>query len=251
MRVAVVGGTGVLGSSVVRELSARGHEVRVVSRSAPKDGVHEHRAADLSTGAGLQQALAGCDAVVNAVGTRSKFDSVLVDGVRTLLEAEQQAGIAHHVEISIVGCDLVPLGYYKAKVAQERVVAEGPVPWTLLRATQFHHLIEEFVSVPTRFRIAPRVSANTQPIDVDRVAARLVDAVEAGPAGRVPDIGGPEVITFTDAARIYREHTGRAGLPLPVPIPGTLGRRLRAGGLCVGEGGAAVGIGFAEWLTKR
>ncbi|WP_194819204.1 SDR family oxidoreductase [Nocardia sp. XZ_19_385] len=251
MQVAVFGGTGVLGSSVVRELGARGHGVRVVSRSAPKDGVHEHRAADLSTGVGVAEALEGCEVVVNAANTRSKFDSVLVDGVRTLLDAEQQAGVGHHVEISIVGCDLVPLGYYKAKVAQERVVAAGPVPWTLLRATQFHHLIEEFVSIPTRFRIAPRVAAKMQPIDVDEVAVRLVDAVEAGPAGRISDIGGPEVITFTDAARIYRKHTGRAGLPVPVPIPGALGRELRAGGLCVGADGAALGIGFEEWLSKR
>ncbi|MFC9895334.1 SDR family oxidoreductase [Nocardia sp. NPDC127579] len=251
MRVAVIGGTGVLGSAVVREASTRGHEVRVVSRNAPADTTFEHRAADLRTGAGLAEALADCEVVVNAANAITKSADVLVDGERILLDAEKQAGVAHHVEISIVGCDVVPYAYYRTKVAQEQVVADGPIPWTLLRATQFHHLIERIVATADRVRITPRSSALTQPIDVDAVAVRLVDAVAAGPSGRIPDIGGPEVLTITEAARIYREHTGHAGIPLPVPIPGAMGRALRAGGLRVGPDGATLGIGFAEWLARR
>ncbi|MEU8894518.1 NAD(P)H-binding protein [Nocardia sp. NPDC048505] len=251
MQVAVIGGTGVLGSAVVRELGKRGQSARVVSRNAPRDTTIDHRPADLSTGTGLAQALDGCDVVINAVSTRSKFDAVMVDGVRALLAAEQAAGVGHHVEISIVGCDLVPFGYYKAKVAQEELVAAGPVPWTLLRATQFHNLVAEFVTLPTKWRIAPRFAAKAQPIDVDEVAVRLVEAAQAGPAGRLPDIGGPEVLTFTEAARIYREHLGRKGLPVPIPLPGKAGRALRAGALCVGPDGARLGIGFAEWLARR
>ncbi|MEV0250783.1 SDR family oxidoreductase [Nocardia sp. NPDC050712] len=250
MRVAVIGGTGVLGSAVVREATARGHEVRVVSRTAPEEATVEHRAADLRTGAGLDEALAGCEAVVNAANAMTKSNAVLVDGVRMLLDAEQRAGVGHHVEISIVGCDVVPFGYYRTKVAQEQVVTGGPVPWTLLRATQFHHLIADFVGLATRFHLAPRTAAKTQPIDVDVVAARMVEAVAAGPSGRVPDIGGPEVLTFADAARIYRAHAGRSGIPVPLPIPGAMGRALRAGGLCVGPDGETGGIGFAEWLSR-
>lgn len=250
MRVAVVGGTGVLGTAVVRELNARGHEVRVVSRTAPAAGVTEHRAADLATGSGLQSALAGCDTVVDAVSARRRTRSVMVDGVRRLLDAERQAGIGHHVEISIVGCDRVPIAYYQAKVAQEQVITTGEVPWTLLRATQFHELVTEILTLSARWRIAPHTTAKVQPIDVSAVATRLADAVDNGPAGRIPDIAGPSVHTITELADIYRNHVGRKLFPLPVPIPGRIGRALRCGALCLDEHGEAIGIGYAEWLSR-
>ncbi|WP_433756287.1 SDR family oxidoreductase [Nocardia sp. CA-135398] len=251
MQVAVIGGTGVLGASVVRELNARGHQVRVVSRTAPADRTQEHRSADLATGSGLESALDGCDTVVDAVSARSRTRSVMVDGVRRLLAAEKQAGIGHHVEISIVGCDLVPFGYYRAKVEQEQVVSTGEIPWTLLRASQFHELVTEILAASARWRLAPRSSAKIQPIDVDAVATRLADTVDNGPAGRIPDIAGPTVHTLTELADIYRAHTGRKVLPLPVPIPGRAGRALRSGALCLDGNGDAIGIGYAEWLSRR
>ncbi len=126
MRVAVVGGTGALGREVVRELAGRGHEVRIVSRTAPPNSTIDHRAADITTGAGLVEALDGIDAVVDTLNAQKEAHEVLVDGTRRLLEAEHAAGVAHHVEISIVGCDLVPNKYYAAKVEQEATVANGP-----------------------------------------------------------------------------------------------------------------------------
>ncbi|MEV6335728.1 NAD(P)H-binding protein [Nocardia vinacea] len=251
MQVAVIGGTGVLGAAVVRELSARGHQVRVVSRTAPAEQAVAHRCADLATGSGLESALDGCDTVVDAVSARSRTRSVMVDGVRRLLAAEKQAGIGHHVEISIVGCDLVPFGYYNAKVDQEKVVTAGEVPWTLLRASQFYELVTQILALSARWRLAPRSTAKMQPIDVDAVATRLADAVDNGPAGRIPDIAGPTVHTLTELADIYREHIGRKLLPLPVPIPGRAGRALRSGALCLDGNGDAIGIGYAEWLSRR
>ncbi|MEV5837298.1 NAD(P)H-binding protein [Nocardia sp. NPDC052112] len=251
MHVAVIGGTGVLGAAVVRELSARGHQVRVVSRTAPADRTQEHRSADLATGSGLESALDGCDTVVDAVSARSRTRSVMVDGVRRLLAAEKQAGIGHHVEISIVGCDLVPFAYYRAKADQEQVVTTGEVPWTLLRASQFHELVTEILTAAARWRLAPRSTAKVQPIDVDAVATRLADAVDNGPSGRIPDIAGPTVHSLTELVDIYREHTGRKLIPLPVPLLGRTGRALRSGALCLDGSGEAIGIGYAEWLSRR
>ncbi|HEU4658965.1 MAG TPA: NAD(P)H-binding protein, partial [Capillimicrobium sp.] len=138
MRVAIVGGTGTIGRELARELAQRGHEVRALSRHAP-----EHRV-DLTTGEGLDAALAGCEVVVDASNQppSGKGPSVLVEGSRRLLAAEAVAGVGHHVCVSIVGCDAVPLAYYRLKTEQERVVQDGPVPFTIVRVTQFHELID-------------------------------------------------------------------------------------------------------------
>jgi uncharacterized protein YbjT (DUF2867 family) len=112
MRIAIVGGTGTLGRHVSTELRSRGHEIRVLSRTSP-----EYRV-DLLTGAGLEPALSGCDVVVDASNASRKAAAVLVGGTRRLLAAEQAAGVGHHVCVSIVGCDQVPMGYYRVKTEQ-------------------------------------------------------------------------------------------------------------------------------------
>ncbi|MVU83386.1 NAD(P)H-binding protein [Nocardia sp. ET3-3] len=254
MQVAVVGGTGTLGLPVVRDLVARGHAVRVLSRSAPADPVPgtEHRSVDLSTGAGLDAALEGVYAVVDAAGHRGlRSAPVMVEGVRTLLAAEQRAKVSHHVEISIVGCEQVPFSYYRTKVAQERVVTQGPIPWTLLRATQFHELIDEILGASAKLRLAPRASMRFQPVDVVAVAGRLADAVEAGPSGRVRDVGGPVVQTLSDLADIRRHTLAQTLIPLPVPPIGRAVRRVRDAALCLDSAGEAVSFDYAEWLRRR
>ncbi|MFE3195100.1 SDR family oxidoreductase [Nocardia sp. NPDC059240] len=254
MQVAVVGGTGALGVPVVRELVARGHTVRVLSRTAPADPVPgtTHHAVDLASGAGLDAALAGVHTVVDAVSHRGlRSAPVMVEGVRTLLAAEQRAQVGHHVEISIVGCEQVPFSYYRTKVAQERVVTAGPVPWTLLRATQFHDLIDEILGASATFRLAPRSAMRFQPIDTGAVAARLADAVDAGPAGRVRDLGGPAVQTLAELADIRRRALGQRVLPLPVPPLGRVVRRVRSAALCLDSDGEAVSFDYAEWLRRR
>ncbi|MFJ4653650.1 SDR family oxidoreductase [Nocardia sp. NPDC088792] len=253
MRVAVIGGTGGLGATVAARLVDRGHPVRIVSRTRPErvePGI-EHRGADLATGAGLAEALDGMDVVVDAVNSQKQTRAVLVDGVNRLLTAEQEAGIGHHVAISLVGCDLVPMAYNTAKVEQERLVTAGPVPWTLLRATQFHGYLATMLSAAARARITPRSGALFQPVDIAAVADELVHAVESGPAGRLADIGGPEARTLTELANQWRQAHHGTLVPLRIPLPGKAGRALRAGAGCLDDTGRPVGGGFAEWLAAE
>ncbi|MFZ0004087.1 MAG: NAD(P)H-binding protein, partial [Trebonia sp.] len=159
MRIAIAGGTGTLGRPVAAELSERGHEVRVLSRHAPEYQV------DLTTGAGLAAALDGCQVVVDASSSPPRTAAaVLVAGNRRLLDAGREAGVEHHVCVSIVGCDRLPIGYYRVKTEQEDVVVQGPVPWTIVRATQFHELIAGFFGAAARYGVVPAPRGVLQPI---------------------------------------------------------------------------------------
>lgn len=267
MQVAVIGGTGVIGSCVVAELAARGHTPLVVSRTPPAGGpaaapggpaalggaqtVAEHRRADLRSGDGLAAALDGVEAVVDASNDQRARRDELAHASRTLLAAEAAAGVGHHVAISIVGCDRAAVGYYRAKVAQEEAVTSGPVSWSLLRATQFHQLVAWALAAAGRVRLRPTGRALIQPIDPAVVATPLVDAVQAGPGGRLPDVGGPRVQTLSELAADWRAHGGGAALPLPLPLRlmGATGRVLRDGGLTAPDA-AAPGLTFAQWLER-
>lgn len=257
MRVAVIGGTGVVGRHVVDELAARGDAVRIVSRTPPPDARHvggdvEHRRADLATGDGLASALDGVDAVVDVANARRAARAVLVDGTRRLLVAEAAHGVRHHVLISIVGCDRVPISYYRVKVEQERAVQDGGVPWSVLRATQFHQLVAGMFAAAGRARLRPTGAARVQPVDPRLVAARIADAVHAGPGGMLPEIGGPQIATVSELAAAWRAHgaAGRAAVPVRVPMVGRVGAALRAGALC-NPGAAAGGPTFAQWLERE
>jgi uncharacterized protein YbjT (DUF2867 family) len=252
MKVAVVGGTGVLGRPLVAELAARGDEVRVLSRtppSKPLEGTSHHRV-DLTSGEGLPGALSGVEVVVDAANSSPRdAGPVLVDGTRRLLAAGAQAGVRHHIGISIVGCDRVPTAYYKVKVEQEEVIATGEVPWSLLRATQFHSLLAWAFGQAARARMRPAGGARLQPVDAAVVAARLADAAHADPAGRLPEVAGPEVLTLSELAKIWRRAEGRRLLlPLPIPMVGKIGRPLREGALCNPDA-AAGGPTFEKSLS--
>lgn len=254
MKVAVIGGTGVLGKPLAAELAARGDEVRALSRKPPSklpEGV-THRSVDLTQdNSGLDEALAGVEVVVDASNSMSMRNAgpVLVDGTERLLAAGAKAGIRHHVGISIVGCDRVPTPYYKVKVEQEKAIAAGEVPWSLLRATQFHSLLAWAFGQAGKARLMPTGSARLQPIEPGVVAARLADVAHAEPGGRLADIAGPEVLTLTELARTWRRAGGRWMLPLPVPMIGKVGRPLREGALC-NPNAAAGGPTFEEWLSR-
>ncbi len=250
MKVAVVGGTGVLGKLVVAELVARGDEVLALSRKAPSklpEGA-SHRSVDLTTGEGLEDALVGVEVVVDA-SNESPLGAgpVLVEGTKRLLAAGAAAGVRHHVGVSIVGCDRVPTAYYKVKVEQEQAIEAGEVPWSLLRATQFHTLLAWAFAQAARRRVVPTGRARLQPIDPMVVAERLADAAQAGPAGRLPDVAGPEVRTLTELARAWRAAAERHLLPLRIPTVGKIGRPLGEAALCNPEA-AAGGPCFSEWL---
>jgi len=251
MKVAVVGGTGVLGKPLVAELAARGDEVLALSRTAPRklpDGA-SHRRIDLTTGDGLAEALAGVEVVVDASSSSPRNAApVLVEGTKRLLRTGAETGARHYVGVSIVGCERVPMAYYKVKVEQEEAIAAGAIPWSLLRATQFHTLIDHLFKRDARFGIVRSGSARFQPIDPPLVAERLVGAAHAEPAGRLPDIAGPEVLTLSELAKTWRR-AGHRALPLRFPMVGPIGRPLREGALCNPDA-AASGPTFEEWLAR-
>jgi uncharacterized protein YbjT (DUF2867 family) len=246
MRVAVAGGTGVVGRRVVEVARERGHDVVVLARS---QGV------DLTTGAGLVEKLAGVDAVIDAsnrsVGRRVKAEAFFGGVTRNLLGAESAAGVGHHVVLSIVGIDDVDIGYYAGKREQERVAAEGSVPWSVLRATQFHEFAEQALSFMRvgLFSVVPRMLS--QPVAAREVGEALVDLVEAGPAGRVPDLAGPERHQMVDLVRKLSQARGLGRRVVPVSFPGAGGRAMRSGALSPTDDGPRGRVTFDEWLAGR
>ena len=234
----MAGGTGVVGRHVVGVARGRGHDVVVLSRS---EGV------DLTTGVGLAERLAGIDAVVDvtSIATQKRADAEAFFG--SVTRSLQAAGAAHVVALSIVGIDEVDTGYYAGKRLQERLLAKGDVPWSVLRATQFHEFAEQalgFVRVGP-FSLVPRMTSQT--VAAREVAESLVDLAERGPSGRVPDLAGPEVHDLVDLAR--RVAGGRRVVPLRVP--GAAGRAMRSGGLLPRGDGPRGEITFDAWLAAR
>jgi len=251
VRIAVTGGTGALGAPIVAELAARGDDVLVLSRKPPHklpQGA-SHRRVDLTDGAGLAEALAGVEVVVDASNASPRdAGPVLVEGTQRLLRAGAAAGVRHHLGISIVGCDRVPTGYYKVKVRQEEAIAAGPVPWSLLRATQFHSLLAWAFGEAARFRLRPTGNARLQPVDAAVVAGRLAEATRLDPAGRLPDLAGPEVRTLGELSAAWRRAKGCAALPLRIPSVGKIGRPAGEGALCNPDA-AGGGSTFEQWLA--
>ncbi|MGY1771186.1 SDR family oxidoreductase [Blastococcus sp. SYSU D00813] len=244
MRLVVAGATGAVGAHLTERARAAGHDVVPLSRSGGQD---------VLTGAGLPEALRGADAVVDvtSVTTTSTRTSVgfFTRATANLLAAEEAAGVGHHVALSIVGIDGETSGYYAGKVAQERLLAAGPVPWTLLRATQFHEFAEQMAA---RASVGPVVvvpAMRTATVAADEVAAALLALAEGPPRGRVADLGGPEEADLADLVRRWLAVTGRRGRVLRVPLPGRAGRRVRDGGLLPGRGADRGRVTFDAWLT--
>jgi uncharacterized protein YbjT (DUF2867 family) len=249
MRIAIVGGTGTLGRHVATELSARGHEVRTLSRSSQDFPV------DLTSGQGLAAALEGCAAVVDAsnASAAKRAAQVLVEGSRRLLGAEQEAGVRHHVCISIVGCERVAMGYYRVKAEQEQVVENGPVAASIVRATQFHELVAAALNAAGKYRVLPVPRLRLQTVAAAEVASVVAGVAEGPPGRRRIEVAGPEITTARELARTWTAVTGRAALrlPLPLPVPGTLGRALRAGALTAEHADVLGTTTFADWLAAQ
>ncbi|MEU6070968.1 MULTISPECIES: SDR family oxidoreductase [Streptomyces] len=241
--ILVTGGTGTLGRLVVERLRAAGHEVRVLSRSARPYAVDLRKG-----GADLDAALAGVDTVVHCASSPKGGDE---GAARNLIAAAREAGVGHLVHISIVGIDRVPLGYYKSKLAVEKLVEESGLGWTVLRATQFHDLPAQLfrtLAKPPVMLLPAGIS--DQPIEVSEVADRLAELAAGAPAGRVADMGGPEVRTLDSLARAYLKATGRRRPVVSLPLPGRTARAFRNGGHLTPE--RAVGKGtFEEYLAGR
>jgi len=231
MRVAVAGGTGRTGRHVLDGLAGSGHEPVVLSRSS---GV------DLVTGAGLAAMLAGVGAVIdvsNVTTTRRAVAEQFFTATTThLRDAAAAAGVGHYVLLSIVGVDRVDLGYYAGKRRHEQLLAAGPVPWTVLRVTQFHEFADQVLE-RLRGPVAVLPAMRSRPVAVAEVADALVEAVTAGPVdGYATELAGPEVLWLADVARLVLRRRGERRQVLSVPWPARVGRQLRAGGsLPLGE----------------
>lgn len=229
MRVLVTGGSGHLGRRVVAALSSRGHRVSTTGRNPPTDDSVWVRA-DFASGEGLDEAVAGVEVVVHCATDPRRHRRVDVEGTRRLVKAAGAAGVRHIVYPGIVGSDLIPLRYYESKVAAEELVAASGMGWTILRSTQFHQLIWSMAEKLARFPVMPVPAATRfQPIDPQTVAEDLADAVEQGPQGRLPDIGGAYAYEAKDLARSYLAAGGLRRLVVPVNYPGLVGAAFRAG----------------------
>ncbi|MBG0851807.1 NAD(P)H-binding protein [Streptomyces spinoverrucosus] len=189
MRIVVVGGTGLIGSQVVALLRDNGHEAVAATPSTGVDAV---------TGQGLAQALKGADVVVDVSNSPSFETEAALDfftrSAQNLFEAEKEAGVRHHVTLSIVGVDQVPdYGYYQAKVAQEDAVRDSGVPYSIVRATQFFEFIAPVMDMSTQGAEVHLPSLRLRPIASADVAAAVADAAQGEPSNGVRGIAGPEV----------------------------------------------------------
>ncbi|WP_284706255.1 SDR family oxidoreductase [Micromonospora phytophila] len=224
----VTGGTGLLGSQVVPLLRQAGHTVRVLSRHnrQPGDGV-EYVAVDLLTADGIDDALNGVRTVLHLAGG-PKGDDV---STRNLVLAAQRAGTVEHlVLISVIGADAVPIGYFARKAEAERIVATSGIPYTILRAAQFHELALKTVRAmaKTPIQLAPG-GVRWQPVASREVAARLAELALGNPAGRVPDLPGPRTYTLEELQASYLAAVGKHRMRLPIHVPGKAGRAYRSG----------------------
>jgi uncharacterized protein YbjT (DUF2867 family) len=246
-RVLVTGGTGVLGRALVERLKERA-EVRVLSRreGLPTGSVR----GDLESGTGLAQALDGVDAIAHcATSADYRHPERDVAQTRRLLAERGDRPLTY---ISIVGVDRMPFGYYRAKLTSELAIAQSGGPWTVLRTTQFHDLVLRFLRPIARPPVALVPNLTVQPVDVGEVADRMADLVLGEPAGRVPDMGGPEVTSLPELMRTYLSVAGlqRRVLRVPVRLPGRTMAAFRDGAH-LSPDHADGHVTFAEYLERR
>jgi uncharacterized protein YbjT (DUF2867 family) len=234
--ILVTGGTGTLGRLVVPRLRNAGYDVRVLSRRSREgaEGV-EFVTGDLAKGEGIDAAAEGTEVIVHCAGS-SKGDE---DKARHLVRAASRAGARHLVYISVVGADRIPIagridramfGYFGSKLAAERAVADSGLPWTTLRATQFHDLTLKTAQQLARLPVIPVPAGfRFQPVDAGEVADRLVELALGTPAGLVPDIAGPRVYEMAELVRGYVRASGKHRAIVPLRIPGMAARAIRDG----------------------
>jgi uncharacterized protein YbjT (DUF2867 family) len=243
----IMGGTGTLGSEVVSRLRERGADVVIGSRRprpaevAPDSWV----TIDYRDARALDGAVARADTLIHC----SQSQGGGVD--RAVLAAAERVRVPHVVYPSIVGTDRIPFGYYRTKLEAERQLERSGLGFTVLRATQFHDLVFRVASALALSPVMP-VPADTsfQPIDAGRVADRLVELAHAGPVGRAPDIGGPEVRPAEALARAYLGWSGKRRRLWVARFPGAAAAALRTGANLVPEN-AVDGITFEEYLGRR
>lgn len=256
MRVLVTGGTGTLGSTFAKAAAEAGYTVRIMSRRPRPQDVPtglEWASADLETGEGIDEAVSQVDAILHAA-TRPGLQSrnVDVDGTRRLVEAARAAGVAHVIYPSIVGIDEIPYRYYRHKLEAERIIAESGIPHTILRATQFHTLVDQVLAAASRipFVIPLPTDFCMQSVAASEVALRLRQALADGAGGRLPDFGGPEVDSVGEMARAWMDVTKKHRCLVRLPLPGQTARAFREGKNTV-PGQAQGELRWRTWLEQR
>lgn len=207
-KILVTGATGTLGRDLTQKLLGRGHQVRVFTRQAQPpvpDGVEVHQG-NIREGSGLLEATKGADTIIHCVSVYEEGFPTDIQGTRNLIEVAKTNGSPHVIFISIVGIDHSPFPYFQAKLQAERIVEQSDLPWSILRATQFHNYI---LGVITSFEdeqaktITIPAASRFQPIDSGEVADALIALVDQEASGRVPDVGGPQVLTLDEIAETY------------------------------------------------
>jgi uncharacterized protein YbjT (DUF2867 family) len=228
----LTGATGMLGGALQPRLAESGHTVRGTTRTPPGEGpADEWVQLSLPGDSGVKSAVDGVDVVVHAASdARGDHEAVDVRGTEQLLEAAEAANVANFVYVSIVGIDDVPYSYYESKVAAEELVEASDVPGTIVRLTQFHPFIDMIAGLVAKLPAWPLPTTwQLQPIDVGEAADAVVEHATTEPAGRVPEVGGPEVRTLGELAVAYRQARGLRRPILRLPVPGAMSRRLRDG----------------------
>jgi uncharacterized protein YbjT (DUF2867 family) len=247
--ILVTGGTGTIGSRVVPILRAAGADIRILSRHphANEPGI-EHVEGNTVTGNGLASALNGVGTVLHLAGG-AKGDDI---AARTLADAARSAGIGHLILISVVGADRMPIGYFRRKAAAERAIAESGIPWTVVRAAQLHDLVLPIARGLARLPLTPALRGlRFEPVHVDEVAARLAELTLGGPADRVADIVGPEVLDIPQLLATYSDFFGHRHPQLPIRLPGAIGRAYRAGENLAGPEAQRGVRSWAEFLAEH
>jgi uncharacterized protein YbjT (DUF2867 family) len=245
MKIVVIGGTGLIGSKVVEKLKQKGHEAIA---AAPNTGVNT------ITGQGLKEAMAGAQVVVDLANSPSFEDKAVLKffetSERNLLPAETAAGVRHHVALSIVGTDRSDNGYFRAKVAQEKLIETSGIPYTIIRATQFMEFLRAIADSGAdgnRVRISPGLF---QPIAADDVAATVAEVALAAPRNGIVEIAGPERAPFNEFVARYLKAVGDPRVVVRDPEARYFGGRVEERSL-VPLGEARLGrIGLDEWLRR-
>jgi uncharacterized protein YbjT (DUF2867 family) len=245
----VTGGTGNLGSRVVRNLHREGKVVRVLSRhgGADAEGV-VHQVGDTVRGTGLDSALRNVDVVVHLAGG-AKGDDIAAEHVS---RAARKAGVQHVVLISVIGADVMPIGYFRAKAAAERTIAASGVPFSILRVAQVHDFLRSTVGAMAKLPIVPAPRGlRFQPVGADEVAEALTGLALREPAGRVPDLAGPEVLDVEQILTSLLEFRGHRRPLWRLRIPGAVGRAYRAGDNLAGSDAQRGSVTWRQYLTVR
>jgi len=244
MKIVVLGGSGLIGSRLVANLRQLGHEVQSAS---PRSGVNA------VTGEGLATALAGADVVVDVTNSPSFEDKAVLEffdkSTRHLLAAEAAAGVGHHVALSVVGAERLPdSGYMRAKLVQERLIQEGGIPYTILRATQFFEFLDGIAAAGADGDVVRISEARMQPVAADDVAAALTDVTVAKPRRGTVELGGPEALPMAEFVRRSLEAKGDPRRVISDPEARYFGERLDDLALVPGSDARIGAVRFATWL---